>query len=154
MNYIFKITMKKKKTKKKKKKPLVKIESVQLTKKLLQKEIKYITKYAERGVSKVITLGDVFLFFSTVEGDSWLLDTEDKMALQLSEEGRILPYKIMDTGGSLAIEWKAGYAIIENEFAVNFKNGNMRIFSNYPVAEIQNRIDEAVKYSKMPIDNR
>ena len=85
--------------KKKKKKPLAKIESIQLTAELIQKEIRYITKYAQKGVSKVITLGDFLLFFSTFEGDAWLLDTQDKLALQVVDQGSILPYRIIEAAG-------------------------------------------------------
>ena len=141
-----------KKTKNKKKKPFAKIESIQLTAELIQKEIRYITKYAQKGVSKVITLGDFLLFFSTFEGDAWLLDTQDKLALQVVDQGSILPYRIIEGENTFSIEWKANYEITEKGFAVKEKNRNIRMLPGYPLEEIQNRINEAAGFSKYQID--
>ena len=146
--------MKKIRKNKKDTQPLSKIESVQLTAELIQKEIRSITKYAQRGVSKVITLGDFLLFFSTSESDAWLLDTQDKLALQLMDQGAVLPYRIMESENTFSIEWKTNYEIIEKGFAVKDKHGNIRLFPSYPFKEIQNRLNDAAKYPKIQIDKR
>ena len=136
---------------KNRKKPFAKIESIQLTYELIQKEIKYITKYAQKGVSKVITLGNVLLFFSTFDGDAWLLDIEDRLALQLVDQGEISPYQVKDAKDTFSIEWKAQYEIMNHNFAVIDKNGKVRMFFDYPVEEIHNRIKEAARFSKSQI---
>jgi hypothetical protein len=64
----------------KNKKPAEKIQIVQSNAKLVNKEAKFIIECAQRGDAKVVTLGHHLLFFSTFEGDAWLLDTEDKLA--------------------------------------------------------------------------
>ena len=146
--------MKKSRKNKKKRQPLSKIESVQLTAELIQKEIRYITKYAQRGVSKVITLGDFLLFFSTSESDAWLLDTQDKLALQLMDQGAVLPYRIMEAENTFSIEWKANYEITKKGFAVKDKNRNVRLFPSYPFKEIQSRLNDAAGFSKCKVDKR
>ena len=129
--------MKKLPKKNKYKKPSQVIQIIKLNAKLVNKEARYIIECAQRGDAKVITLGHQLLFFSTFEGDAWLLDTEDKLALQLAILGKVLSYRIMEKGSSLAIEWKAGYDFSENGFAVKDKRGNMKLFPTYPVKEIQ-----------------
>jgi hypothetical protein len=119
------------------KKPSQVIQIIQLNAKLVNQEAKYIIECAQRGDAKVITLGHQLLFFSTFEGDAWLLDTEDKLAIQLAIQGKVLPYRIMEKGSSLAIEWKADYDFNENGFAVKDKRGNMKLFPTYPVREIR-----------------
>ncbi len=119
------------------KKPSQVIQIIKLNAKLVNKEARYIIECAQRGDAKVVTLGHHLLFFSTFEGDAWLLDTEDKLALQLAIQGKVLPYRIMEKGSSLAIEWKADYSFSENGFAVRDKSGNIRLFPAYPVKEIQ-----------------
>ena len=119
------------------KKPSQVIQIIQLNAKLVNQEAKYIIECAQRGDAKVITLGHQLLFFSTFEGDAWLLDTEDKLALQLAILGKVLSYRIMEKGSSLAIEWKADYDFNENGFAVKDKRGNMKLFPTYPVREIR-----------------
>ena len=129
--------MKKLPKKNKYKKPSQVIQIIQLNAKLVNQEAKYIIECAQRGDAKVITLGHQLLFFSTFEGDAWLLDTEDKLAIQLAIQGKVLPYRIMEKGSSLAIEWKADYDFSENGFAVKDKRGNMKLFPTYPVREIR-----------------
>ena len=119
------------------KKPSQVIQIIKLNAKLVNKEARYIIECAQRGDAKVITLGHQLLFFSTFEGDAWLLDTEDKLAIQLAIQGKALPYRIMEKGSFLAIEWKADYDFSENGFAVKDKRGNMKLFPTYPVKEIQ-----------------
>lgn len=119
------------------KKPSQVIQIIKLNAKLVNQEAKYIIECAQRGDAKVITLGHQLLFFSTFEGDAWLLDTEDKLAIQLAIQGKVLPYRIMEKGSSLAIEWKADYDFSENGFAVKDKRGNMKLFPTYPVREIR-----------------
>jgi len=129
--------MKKLPKKNKYKKPSQAIQIIKLNAKLVNKEARYIIECPQRGDAKVITLGHQLLFFSTFEGDVWLLDTEDKLAIQLAIQGKALPYRIMEKGSSLAIEWKADYEFSENGFAVKDQKGNIKLFPTYPVKEIQ-----------------
>ena len=48
------------------------------------REAEYIVENAQRGEAKVVSLGKL-LFFSTTEGDAWILDPEDNLALRLAE---------------------------------------------------------------------
>jgi len=98
-------------------------------------EASYIVKCAQRYDSRVVTLGGL-LFFSTIQGDAWVLDSEDKLALCLAKEGEQLSYRIVDTETSFAIEWNSNYLINEQGFIIEDRFGKVTIFPEYPVAHI------------------
>ena len=56
-----------------------------------------------------VTLGSL-IFFSTDNGDAWVLDFDDRLALCLALEGKAQPYRIVETDTRFAIEWNAKYA--------------------------------------------
>jgi hypothetical protein len=100
------------------------------------REASYIIESAQRGEIKVVTLGKL-LFFSTAEGDAWVLDPEDNLALRLAEQGERLPYRIMETATSLAVEWNAHYALSDSGFVVQDRDGKVTVFHTYPVHHIR-----------------
>ena len=99
-------------------------------------EARRIVESAQRGEAKVVTLGKL-VFFSTAEGDAWILDPEDNLALWLVEQGEPLPYRIMETATSFAIEWNAQYALSDSDFAVQDQDGKVTVFPAYPVQQIR-----------------
>jgi hypothetical protein len=52
-------------------------------------EIEYIIGRAMQGKGVVVSLREL-IFFSLAEGDAWLLDARDDLALQLAQEGQKL----------------------------------------------------------------
>ena len=100
------------------------------------REAEYIVENAQRGEAKVVSLGKL-LFFSTTEGDAWVLDPEDNLALRLAEQGKPLPYRIMETATSFAVEWNIQYTLTDSGFAVQDQDGKMTVFSTYPVQHIR-----------------
>jgi len=68
------------------------------------KEAGYIVKLAQRGDARVVTIGGL-VFFSTSEGDAWVLDPEDNLALCLAEDGEQLPRQIVETDERFVIRW-------------------------------------------------
>lgn len=99
-------------------------------------EARYIVKSARRGEAKVVTLGKL-VFFSTAEGDAWVLDPEDNLALRLAELREPLRYRIMETATTFAVEWNAQYALTERGFAVQDTDGKVTVFPTYPVQHIR-----------------
>ena len=109
---------------------------------LRQKEISvgreagYIVESAQRGEAKVVTLGNL-LFFSTAEGDAWVLDPEDNLALRLADLGEPVAYRIIETAATFAVEWNAQYALTDSGFVVEDRHGKMAVFPTYPVQQIR-----------------
>ena len=100
------------------------------------REASYIIESAQQGEGKVVTVGKL-VFFSTAEGDAWVLDPEDSLALRLAKEGERLPYRITETGTAFAVEWNTHYALTDNGFAVEDQDGKATVFPTYPVQHIR-----------------
>jgi hypothetical protein len=100
------------------------------------REAVFVVQSAGRGEGRLVTLGSL-LFFSTAGGDAWVLDPEDNLALQLAEQGVPLPYRIMETPDSFAVEWHADYAITGSDFVVQRRDGRVSVFPSYPVELIR-----------------
>src|SRR3982751_5613384 len=81
---------------------------------------------------RIITLGQLILF-STETGDAWLLDTEDRLATRIAQDGVPLPIHIEDTDTSFSVEWKGGYRVEGTAFIYADK-GTGRVVSilGYP----------------------
>ena len=101
----------------------------------INQEARHIVECAQRGDARVVTLG-ALVFFSTAEGDAWVLDPGDHLALCLARGGEQLPWRIIETEQSFAIEWAARYAIGESGFVVEDLAGMVSLFPGYPVAHI------------------
>ena len=99
------------------------------------RESRYIVDCARRLNARVVTLGSLF-FFSTENGDAWVLDLGDKSALCLDQEGEVQPYRIVQTDTHFAIDRNATYSIRQDVFLVGDETGRLRLFSGYPVEHI------------------
>ncbi len=99
------------------------------------REARYIVDCARHLDARVVTLGRL-IFFSTDNGDAWVLDFDDRLALCLALEGEAQPYRIVETDTRFAIEWNAKYAITQDGFVVEDDTGRLRLFPGYPVEHI------------------
>src|SRR3954468_12572673 len=77
----------------------------QLLRTLCLDEVRYIQQRAAVHDGRLVTLGQLILF-STETGDAWLLDTEDRLATRIAQDGVPLPIHIEDTDTSFSVEWK------------------------------------------------
>jgi hypothetical protein len=138
--------MKRRKKKQRKRKPLpTRRQTLRREEISIRREEKCIVESAQRGDGKVVTLGQL-RFFSTVDGDAWILDPSDNLALRLAEQGEQLPYRIVETQTSYAVEWNAQYSIEDRGFAVQEQDGKVTVFFMYPVRDIRDgekRISQA-----------
>src|SRR3954452_21035216 len=64
---------------------------------------------------------------------AWLLDTEDRLATRIAQDGVPLPIHIEDTNTSFSVEWKGGYRVEGTAFIYADK-GTARVVSilGYP----------------------
>lgn len=101
-------------------------------------EAKYIIKCAMDGISKLVSLGPL-IFISTYNGEAWILEPKDNLALCLVNRFRIQPYNIKETKDSLAIEWTSNFQVDTEKFTI-FKDGKASMFFDFPVEEFQHAI--------------
>ena len=98
-------------------------------------EASYIVSRAQSNDACVVTIGPL-VFFSTVTGDAWVLDTEDHLALCLAQDGDARAFAIAETASSFSIEWAGHYRIEGDAFIFVGWSGQTRSILGYPATEI------------------
>ena len=76
----------------------------------LQNAISAIQEEASKGIQKVHELG-VFVFFSTTEGDAWLLEVTEMDALQVAAGKEILTVELEENPETIEINWTHTFEI-------------------------------------------
>lgn len=99
-------------------------------------EIELIQKAAVEGKQKIKELG-VFILFSTVEGDAWLLEITDSDGVQLARGGVVLDVPIDQNPETIEINWTHTFAIPNREFEITaYADRSVQILAGYPTREI------------------
>ena len=102
-------------------------------------EANYIISCAKIFEAHVVSFGPL-LFFSTENGDAWMLDHKDGLALCLAKKGEsqsAYSAYIDETDENFKIEWTADYQIEDGVFNV-FDRSSQKVtsFFQYPIHEI------------------
>lgn len=108
----------------------------------VMKEVRYISRQAVAGISKTVSLWPLF-FFSTSDGDAWMLDIEDGLAVCLVLRGENQPYDIRDAGHRFQIDWEVNYRFENESFVLFDASGEELVIDGYPVRHIVNEIEHA-----------
>lgn len=102
----------------------------------LNREIAQIQKTAGEKRLKVRELG-VFVLFSTVAGDAWLLEISESDALQLSDQGAPLPVVIDENPETIEINWTHTFGIRDKVFELTaYADKTVSPRPGYPTREI------------------
>ncbi len=99
---------------------------------------KQVALCATRGESTLEHIGN-FIFFSSTNGEAWMVDHRENIALRLAEYYELLPYRIHETKKTFEVEWTEQFQIHEDSFITN-RNGKQSVFFTCPVKEITNLI--------------
>lgn len=99
-------------------------------------EIELIQKAALEGKQKIKELG-VFILFSTVAGDAWLLEITDSDGVQLAKGGVALDVPIDQNPETIEINWSHTFAIPHREFEITaYADRSVQMLAGYPTREI------------------
>jgi hypothetical protein len=99
-------------------------------------EIELIQKAALEGKQKIKELG-VFILFSTVAGDAWLLEITDSDGVQLARDGMALDVPIDQNPETIEINWSHVFAIHNREFEIKaYADRSVQTLAGYPTREI------------------
>ena len=109
------------------------------TKMIVSQTAALFANYAIDGVNKIHNLGN-FIFLSTVEGEAWMLDHRENLALRLADEYKALPYKIKETKDKFAVGWTEKFTIDDELFTAIGAKGR-KVFTTYPVKELNELIE-------------
>ena len=102
----------------------------------LQNAINKIQEAASKGIQKVHEFG-VFVFFSTTEGDAWLLEVTDMDALQVAAGREVLTVNLEENPETIEIEWTHTFAIKNKQFITTaYKDKKVEEIDNYPTHPI------------------
>jgi len=112
----------------------------------LQNAISAIQEEASKGIQKVHELG-VFVFFSTTEGDAWLLEVTEMDALQVAAGKEILTFELDENPETIEIKWTHTFEIKDKQFVTtSYKTGRkVEKIDNYPTHPIQAAIKRIKK---------
>ena len=102
----------------------------------LMSEVAYIQARAAEHDSRVVSIVNLLLF-SARNGDAWLLDTADRLAMRVADEGRAVDVHIDEHGDSFAIRWPGRYRIDGFVFIfVDETAGGLDYHNGYPTQQI------------------
>jgi hypothetical protein len=108
-------------------------------------EIELIQKAAVAGKQKIKELG-VFILFSTVAGDAWLLEISDSDGVQLARGGVALDVPIDQQPETIEVNWSHTFAIPNREFEVTaYADRSAQTLAGYPTQEIHASIKRIKK---------
>ena len=115
------------------------------TKMIVSQTAALFANYAIDGVNKIHNLGN-FIFLSTVEGEAWMLDHRENLALRLADGYKALPYKIKETKDNFAVGWTEKFTI-ENDSFIALGAKGQRVFTAYPVKQLNELIERLKRTS-------
>jgi hypothetical protein len=106
-------------------------------------EADYVIARARLGEARFVSLGSL-VFFYTPNGDAWMLDPQDSLALWLARDGSALPAHIEETENAIAVAWDRQFRIEDDVFQVTDQAGRVTSFPHYPCASIREAIQRAL----------
>ncbi len=110
--------------------------SAQALKISLAYEIELVQQAAVERKQTFRELG-VFILFSTVAGDAWLLEMTDGDGVQLARGGVALTAPIDQNPETIEAEWSHTFAIENREFVITaYEDRSVQVLTDYPTAEI------------------
>jgi hypothetical protein len=98
-------------------------------------EADHIAKCAGNGDARMVLLGH-FIFFSTETRDAWILESRDRFAVCLMQDGERQSFRIVETTSNFTVEWDGRYQIHGSAFVVTKESGEVVIRFDYPTEQI------------------
>jgi len=112
---------------------LTEVQKAQIS---LQNGINAIQEAASKGIQKVHELG-VFVFFSTTDGDAWLLEVTEMDGLQVAAGKEILTVDLEENPETIEINWTHIFEIKNKQFVTTaYKDKKVEKIDNYPTHPI------------------
>ena len=102
----------------------------------------------------IIEIG-VFVLFSTLTGDSWLLELTDSDCIQLTDKGEKIQAAINESRDVIEVDWSHTFAIIDKRFEVEgYRDKKKELLAQYPTMEIAAAIKRIKKkFSESQLDS-
>lgn len=79
----------------------------------------------------------VFIFFSTKEGDAWLLELSDMDAVIVARAGEAIEVEINESPETIEVNWSHQFSVKDKVFTTTaYADKAVETYSNYPTASI------------------
>ncbi|MDD5759602.1 MAG: SEC-C domain-containing protein [Desulfobulbaceae bacterium] len=79
----------------------------------------------------------VFIFFSTKEGDAWLLELSEMDAVCVAKAGEKMAVEINESAETIEVNWSHQFVIKEKVFTTTaYLDKTVTTYNNYPTASI------------------
>ncbi len=112
----------------------------QALKNTLMSAVKRIQQEAINKKEVVRQLG-VFFFFSTAQGDAWLLEMTDCDCVQIAKGGKALDAPIDETSETIEINWSHTFAAGDNHIELtDYADNTVRLLENSPGRQLNTAI--------------
>jgi hypothetical protein len=79
----------------------------------------------------------VFVFFSTEEGDAWVLEASGGDALQIADAGRQIEVDVVQTEEAIEVTWSHQFTIRKDFAVTDYGDQRRSVFADYPAARIR-----------------
>lgn len=115
----------------------------------LQAECDLVIKAAQNGKPLLVMTGpeilDRPLILFACEGDAWMLEPEDNMALCLMFHGERQPFEIQDQPTQIKIGWDGTFELAGDFFTVQTNHATIgsRAIAGFPLDDLRKLIDRA-----------
>jgi hypothetical protein len=120
----------------------------------LNAECDAIIRAAREGKEKIVVTGPETLAVPMVmfasQGDAWLLDVDEGLALALLWQGEKREAAIQDGGNETEVAWDGTFALVGDAFVVDTEHAAIgkRHIHGYPMDELRKAIDKAQSFDK------
>ena len=85
----------------------------------------------------------VFVFFSTEQGDAWVLEASGMDALQIASAGHQLEVDVAQTESAIEVTWSHQFTIRKDFTVKDYADQRLTAFGDYPAARIRTLLSKA-----------
>ncbi len=121
---------------------------------VLDAECEIILRAAQEGIDKIVVTGPEvlpvpFVLFAS-QGDAWLLDPEENLALCLMFRGQKMERVFRDSARQIEIAWDGPFRLDGEGFAVHTEHPDIgaRVVLGYPLDELRAHLDRAQSFHR------
>ena len=102
-----------------------------------------VGKLQEAAINKEGTLKiiGVFIFFSTVNGDAWLLELTDQDAVMVARDGEKIDVEIVENPETIEVNWSHRFKIKNKNFVTtSYADNIIETYERYPTPSINSAL--------------
>lgn len=96
-----------------------------------------------REKSAVMWTRGVFVFFTTEQGDAWVLEASGMDALQIAVSGRQIEVDVTQTESAIEVTWSHQFSIRKDFTVTDYADQRHTVCADYPAARIRALLSKA-----------